>query len=128
MSVEMIEHPGSDVLEITVSGKLGKADYELFAPSVEDLIERRGKLRILLILRDFRGWTAGALWEDVKFDAKHFNDIRKLAVVGERVWEKGMTDFCKPFTTAEVRFFTPDRLTEAQRFVGLEEVAATAPA
>jgi len=28
----------------------------------------------------FKGWTAGALWEDTKFAAKHFNDIDRIAV------------------------------------------------
>jgi len=27
----------------------------------------------------FHGWDAGALWEDIKFDIKHFGDIERLA-------------------------------------------------
>lgn len=41
-------------------------------------------------------------------------DIERLAIVGEKNWEKGMATFCKPFTIAKVRFFEHDRKTEAQ--------------
>ena len=57
-------------------------------------------LRILVELQDFQGWTLGALWEDTKFGTKHFNDIDRLAVVGDRRWEKYLTLFMKPFTSA----------------------------
>ena len=55
---------------------------------------------MLVRLHDFHGWTAGALWEDIKFDLKHFAHIERLALVGDRKWEAGMAVFCKPFTTA----------------------------
>jgi hypothetical protein len=49
-------------------------------------------LRILFIMDDFHGWTAGAMWEDTKFDLKHWKDIERLAIVGETKWEKGMAN------------------------------------
>ena len=33
------------------------------------------------------------------------NDIERLAITSENKWEKGMAAFCKPFTTAKVRYF-----------------------
>lgn len=111
------------VLEIVASGKLRRADYEELGPAVEKQIDAHEDIRILLRLGDFDGWTAGALWEDIKFDVKHFNDIDRLAVVGDEPWEKGMAKFCKPFTTAEIRFFTPDRVEQAQQWLGVETSA-----
>jgi len=56
-------------------------------------------------LVDFHGWTAGGGWEDTKFGVRHFNDIERLAIVGDKTWEKGMAYFCKVFTLAKVRYF-----------------------
>ena len=42
-------------------------------------------------MKDFHGWDAGALWEDIKFDLKHFSDIERVAMVGEKKWQKGMS-------------------------------------
>lgn len=117
MSVETREEQDGKVLNVVVSGKLEADDYEQFGPKVERLMDRHGKIRVLLETRDFRGWDAGALWEDIKFNWEHFSDIERLAIVGEKKWEKGMATFCKPFTTAEIRFFEPAEIAEAQRWV-----------
>lgn len=105
MNVELNEKNGGKLLEVQLSGKLVKEDYALFVPTVERLIKEHGKIRMLVKMLDFHGWTAGALWEDIKFDAKHFNDIERIAIVGETKWEHGMAIFCKPFTSAKIRFF-----------------------
>ncbi len=105
------------LLHVKATGKLTKQAYETFVPEVNKLIEEHGKLRILFELHDFHGWTAGALWEDLKFDWKHWRDIERLAIVGESKWEKGMAVFCKPFTTAKVRYFDRSQLDEAKAWL-----------
>jgi hypothetical protein len=105
MSVDVRKEAGGKVLMIKLTGKLTRDDYEHFIPEVERLIEQHGRIRILVQMHDFHGWSAGGLWQDIKFDLKHFRDIERLAVVGEKAWEHGMAAFCKPFTAARVRYF-----------------------
>ena len=104
-------------MEVSVTGKLDKADYELFVPAAEELIKEQGKIRVLFIMHDFHGWSAGGLWEDVKFDLKHFNHIERLAIVGESKWEQGMAVFCRPFTTASLKYFDISKLDEARQWI-----------
>lgn len=111
--VELNHKDGSRTLFVAISGKLHKEDYDEFVKVVEPLIEEHGKIRMLVEMRDFHGWSAGALWEDIKFDGKHFSDIERLALVGDTRWEKGMAVFCKPFTTATVRYFDAADVQEA---------------
>jgi hypothetical protein len=122
MSVEMklgsaLKKNESRILYVRLAGKLSSKDYEYFVPKIESAIQEHGKIRIILELIGFHGWTAGALWEDIKFDAKHFDDIERLAIVGDRKWEKGMAVFCKPFTTADIRYFDISRIEEAQSWI-----------
>ena len=117
MSAELREELGGKVLVIKLSGKLTKEDYQHFVPEVERLIGQHGKIRMLVEMHDFHGWSMGALWEDVKFDFKHFRDIERLALVGHRKWEAGMATFCKPFTSASVRYFDESKTDEATRWV-----------
>ena len=105
------------VLEVDLHGKLSRADYEKFVPESESLIRKYGKIRILVTMHDFHGWDAGALWEDIKWNARHFDQIERLAIVGEKTWHKWMTGFCKPFTTAQVRYFTLDQLAAARAWM-----------
>jgi hypothetical protein len=113
MAVELREEAGGKALVINLSGKLTKEDYEHFVPAVERLLKQHGKLRMLVRMHDFHGWTLGALWEDIKFDLKHFADLERLALVGDRKWEAGMAAFCKPFTRATVRYFDEGKADEA---------------
>ena len=118
MTIQLNEKNTTEVLSVRVSGKLSKEDYERFIPEFERLVKKHGKIRILFEMTDFHGWEAGALWQDIKFDVKHFTDIERLAMVGDKKWEKGMSVFCKPFTTAKVQYF--DRAQKEQAKAWLE--------
>jgi hypothetical protein len=105
------------LLHVKVTGKLTNDDYEAFAPVVDGQIQEHGKVRILFEMHDFHGWTAGALWEDMKFDFKHWKDIERLAIDGESKWEAGMAVFCKPFTAAKIQYFDHTKLDEAEDWI-----------
>ena len=113
------EGPGNSVL-VRLEGKLNRGDYELFAPEIDRLTAEHGKIRMLVELVDFHGWTAGALWEDTKFGVRHFTDIERLAIVGDNKWEEGMAVFCKPFTFAKVRYFDRSELDRAKAWLAEE--------
>ena len=118
MSIQLNEENGGTTLAIHVSGKLAKADYEHFVPEFERLFQEHGKLRVLFDMADFHGWEAGALWEDTKFAIHHYADIERLAMVGEKKWQKGMATFCKPFTKATIRYFDHADAAEARNWLG----------
>ena len=117
MAIKLQEKQDGNVLEVALTGRLAKEDYEMFVPVVERLVGKHGKVRLLVAMHDFHGWTAGAIWEDTKFAAHHFRDIERLAFVGETKWQHGMAVFCKPFTAATVRYFPHDAMREAREWV-----------
>ena len=57
MSVELREEASGKILTVKLTGKLTKQDYEYFSPEVERLIRQHGKIRILVQMHDFHGWT-----------------------------------------------------------------------
>lgn len=124
MSLELHEEAAGRILNVKVSGKLAKADYERWVPAMERLIRQHGKIRVLFEMHEFHGWEFSALWEDVKFEIKHFRDIERLAVIGEKAWEHGMAVFCKPFTTAEIRYFDRSQAAEGRAWIEGELVHA----
>lgn len=102
---EICEASGALILEARVSGTLTKENYEALENEFERALEAGAKIRIIIILDNFDGWTMKAMWEDVKFDVKHFNDVDRIAVVGDTTAGKIVTTLFKPFTAAEVRYF-----------------------
>ncbi|EMI28707.1 SpoIIAA family protein [Rhodopirellula europaea] len=117
MSYEITEIAEGKIIELVLSGKLTGEAYEQFVPVVDAQIERWGKVRMMVVLTDFHGWDAAALWADTKFAMKHFSDIERLALVGESKWEAGMATFCKPFTKAAVKYFDHANIEDARAWI-----------
>ena len=119
MPNQLKDESDGKILVVHVSGKLAKADYVQFAPNFERRLRQHGKLRVQVDMTGLDGWDAAAFWSDIKFDFKHFADIERLALVGDKKWEHGMAMFCKPFTKATVRYF--DRADAAKAQTWLDE-------
>lgn len=108
MALEFRTENDGRLLIVTATGALTVEDYEAFQPEAQKLIEAFGRIRIAFDMCDFEGWEIGALWEDIKFDARNFNNIERVAMIGDQRWQEWMAAFCKPFTGATVKYF--DRL------------------
>ena len=120
MTMLTIEESGcGEVVMVTASGRLTAEDYRRFVPAFEQLARSRGPLRVLLELRDFRGWQATALWEELKFDATHQRAFRRIAVVGDRPWQGWGTWLSRPFFRAEMRYFDRPEAGEARSWLRL---------
>lgn len=105
-----------DSLTLEVRGRLTEEDYRDLVPRLDREIERREKLRLLILLRDFEGWTPAALLEELRFDLRHRKDFDRVAVVGERAWEELGTKISAPFFSGSVRFF--DKEESARAWLG----------
>jgi len=117
MAVKLDEKSDGKVLEVRVTGKLAHEDYLYFVPKLEQMLKQHGRLRVLFDMAGFHGWEPRALWDDIKFDLKHFADVERLAMVGDKKWEKGMSLFCRPFTTAKIRYFDHTKADEAREWL-----------
>jgi len=116
MPITLEEKEQGKLLDVHVSGRLARHDYQQFVPEVDRLIKLHGKIRVLLEMDNFHGWSPGGLWEDIKFDVRHFSDIERVAMVGENGWQKGMSQFCRPFTRAKIRYFDHNELEQAREW------------
>lgn len=105
------------VLEVAVTGELTQADYRRIIPAVEDAIRECGAARLLIVLGPFDGWTVGAIWEELKFDARHRHAIERLAMVGPRLTDEGMGAFQHPFPADAVEYFDGDELFRAREWI-----------
>jgi hypothetical protein len=114
----MKETSNGNTIVVHASGKLTKEDYQRFVPVVERSVQKHGKINMLFEMHDFHGWYPRGLWEDIKFELKHFRDIERLAMVGESNWEKWMCKVWCPFTTSgESRYFDHTSAREARSWI-----------
>ncbi|HEC29502.1 MAG TPA: STAS/SEC14 domain-containing protein [Gammaproteobacteria bacterium] len=120
--IEIEGNSWQNILTMRISGKLTKEDYERFVPEIERMIKAHDKVRILVELTDFHGWTVAAAWEDSKFGMHHYSDIERMAIVGETAWEKGMAMLLKPFTKAKVKYFDSSQMAVAKTWIMEDQV------
>lgn len=110
--IELLPNRSDQIVGFKLSGILHDTDYETFVPAVEAGL-KEGKHRMLAWFHDFRGWDLSAAWEDFKFDVTHYTSFDRIALVGEKSWEKWMSMICKPFTTAKVKYFDATEIETA---------------
>ncbi len=111
--IELLETSSPKVIGVKLAGKLHDEDYKTFVPKVESIVAAEGKVRLFVQFEDFHGWDLHAVWDDTKFAFKHYSDFDRIAMVGDRRWEKWMVQVCKPFTKATVRYFDASEVDAA---------------
>ena len=117
MPIQLNEEDGGKLLVVNVSDKPVTTDYEHFVPEFDRLVRLHGKRRVRFDVSGFHGWKAGALWGDIKFDVKHFADMERLAMVGEKKWQQGMAVFCEPFRRAAIQCFDQTDIAAARKWL-----------
>lgn len=117
MSV-IVRQPQPGSFELSIQGKLEAEDYRKFTPTVESSIAEHGKADLLVHLPAELQFTPGAIWEDLKFTATHYNDIRRLAVISDDPSKSWLATIAKPFTRADVRFFPTTSIDKAREWLG----------
>ena len=103
--IEQLPRSSGPILGFQLSGRLHDLDYQKFVPVIDAAIAEYGKVRLLSLFHDFKGWDAHALWDDIKFSSTHCRKVERIALVGDKRWEHWMAAICKPFTEGTIRYF-----------------------
>ncbi len=118
------EHDNAQAVEITVSGKVSREEFDRLASKLEAFIARHGKVRVLERIANFEGMDAAALWHDLKFSLRHLEDFSRIAVVADPHVRNLWSSFLSPFITCEVEHFPPGQIAEARDWLMWPEGAA----
>ena len=94
-------------MDIKVIGKLAHSDYEIMMPMLENALEgvKDPKIKTLVDLREFDGWELRAAWDDLKLGIKHNREFSKIALLGNKNWEKMAAKVSNWFTSGEINYF-----------------------
>jgi predicted transcriptional regulator len=118
--IEKMSESSGPVAGYKVEGKVTPDDYRQLEPEVKALADKYDTISVLLDLQEFTGEEVKAWLPDLKF-GHHFHDkIAKMAIVGDKRWEKWMTALVDPFYAKEGKFFHPDEIDKAWAWLGEE--------
>jgi hypothetical protein len=114
---QMLPECSGRLVALRVAGKLTKEDMVSVAPPLEEKIRENGKVDLLCDMTDLHGWSLGGFWAEVKFDAKHAKDFRRVAVITGKPLHRFMASMLKPFTSAEIKCFQQEKKTDALTWI-----------
>ena len=100
-----------------VEKAMTQADYEELIPGMERVIARHGSMRLLFVMENFHGWEVGAAWDDFRFGTTHASKVERVAMVGEKTWQKWMAKLCSYFVPSAVKYFDHSQVAEAAQWV-----------
>lgn len=106
-----------NLIAIEVDGHINKSDYDKVTPLIEKAVREYGKVKVYIQIVKIEGIEPSAFMEDIRTYFKHFNNVEKLAVVGNNKWQKFWTGLAGPFISGEVKFFEQSETAEAQTWV-----------
>lgn len=94
-------------VRLKVRGKLSHADYQLMVPMLEQALAGidQPQIKMLVICDQFQGWEARAAWDDFKFGLRHGREFSKIAIVGDKPWEKAAARIGSWFMEGDMQFF-----------------------
>jgi hypothetical protein len=121
--IEKLSASSGKIIGFQLRGRLSEADYtDILMPIIERGVQEYTKVRVLIQVENFEGWTVGGAWEDLKNWPK-FRYIERMAIVGDESWDQWMNWMLRIFavlTHTDLRFFRMDRLTEAWSWLRAE--------
>lgn len=102
---QMLPESEGRIVGVHAIGKLTDADYKAFLPELEKRITVYRHINLLVDLEDFEGWDLHAAWDDFTFGMTHWHHFEKIALVGDKGWEKMAASISSVLMGGEVRYF-----------------------
>ena len=110
---ERLNMSADDALAYRISQPLAQQEIQQITDELEGAIATAGKIKVLIDLQVFPFADLGGLWEDLKFDAKHFPDIKRLALVGGTELQQWSVRFFSLLSFTTCRCFGEGQVNEA---------------
>ena len=113
MPFEILELSNS-VMTVKVMSRLKKSELDRLQAVALEPIKRWGKIRVLIIFDNFRGWELDPDWDDITFMSEWGREIEKIAIVGEEKWRDLAYAFTgKGFRPTAIEYFSPSERDQA---------------
>jgi hypothetical protein len=97
---------------------LRKSEMEKAQATLAQEIAQVGKVRLMFVLDQFKGWEKGPDWGDMRFYDTYGHYIERIAIVGEEKWRDDALMFAlADLRKAPTRYFLPAELDAARAWM-----------
>jgi hypothetical protein len=114
--------PRPTLLAFEIAGKIAKVDIEGMAKQIDDAFDAYDRIDILLIMSDFEGLDAGAVFDPEALGAqlRSVRHVHKYGVVGAPAWARAMIEFSDFLSPVHAKTFDLAEEVEAWTWMAAE--------
>ncbi len=107
LSIGIERTNGNFFLSLKAQGTLTHEDYETITPMIDSALKevKEPKVKVLIDGTELNGWEPRAAWDDFKLGLKHGNEFEKIAIYGNKDWQKMAAKIGGWFISGEVKYF-----------------------
>lgn len=117
MSAQIIDVTDG-VLTLKITGKLKQTELAAAQKQTAEIMDKQGKMRILVITENFLGWEKEGDWGDVSFSWYYDASMEKMAIVADKKWETLAVAFtAKGIRKFPIEFFEPADMDKARAWL-----------
>ena len=96
----------SDVVIARLFGKLDPTAYDGVNEEIDKVMSHAEHVRLVLDLREFDGWSGlSALGDHLSLVREHYRVPERIAIVGDKAWQKMAGKIMARFVNAQTKFF-----------------------
>lgn len=113
-----IINTSADLNWFKISGQLTVLDLLALQVMGQEDLQQPNRLRTLIQLENFEGWSHEPGWENTSFMADQDDKTSRIAIVGDEKWKDEIFMFIGyPMRTIDIAFFPATQLNEAQAWL-----------
>ncbi len=107
LSIGIERTNGNFYLSLKAQGTLTHKDYEKITPMIDAALAevKEPKVKVFIDGTQLNGWEPRAAWDDFKLGLKHGNEFEKIALYGNKDWQKMATKIGGWFVSGEIKYF-----------------------
>lgn len=114
MANSYVEYPDEKRIELTIDEKVDRAFFDEIIPQVEAFIAAYGTIRMVEVIKDFKGFEMSVLWDGIKFDKENLKHVSHVALVSDVGWISPLSKAVGALVSSDVRCFDLDELDAAR--------------
>ena len=114
---ELLDLPDTNIVGFRLGDTLTEDDYEDFVSELRHELEAHTTTRLVLDIDDVDGWEPEEQWEEMALDIRHVQDLDKVAVVGDDLWEPLMDKIELLFPMSQIQVYDDADREEALSWI-----------
>lgn len=114
----VMEQSTDSALCMMIDQPISQEGYEQnFLPHIQQMLEQKGEIRLLVYYKDFKGWMEDATSSDMDATLKYGKKLKKVALVNPPKREIFQKKIKQPMLAGDMKIFKEEELDEAIEWV-----------